>query len=166
MTVPRVARPLVEALGTPRGWRFDAKVVKYTGHSPYAYLYGMEMSPKMLRRAAPYRAPLALTTIGRRSGRLHTVGLAYYEVENVWAVVGSAGGSNTEPQWVRNLRADQTAWVHLHRRMTPVLAEVLDGEAKRSIWSQITAKAPLFDKFQSGVQRDIPIIVLRPRPNR
>jgi deazaflavin-dependent oxidoreductase (nitroreductase family) len=165
MTLPRAARPLIEALGSPRGWRFDAKVVKYTGHSPYAYLYGMEMSSKMLRRAAPYRAPLALTTIGRRSGRLHTVGLAYYKVEDALAVVGSAGGSNIEPQWVRNLRADPVAWVHLHRRMTPVLAEVLDGDAKRPIWEQIAARAPLFDKFQSGVQRDIPIIVLQPRPD-
>jgi hypothetical protein len=39
--------------------------------------------------------------------------------------------------------------------MTPVIAEVLDGEAKRPIWNRIAAKAPLFDKFQSGAQRDL-----------
>jgi deazaflavin-dependent oxidoreductase (nitroreductase family) len=166
MTLPRIAKPLIDALGSPRGWRFDAKVLEVTGHSPYAYLYGMEMSPKMLRRASRYRAPLALTTIGRRSGRLHTVGLAYYEIDDAWAVVGSAGGSEVEPQWVRNLRENPAAWVHLHRRMTPVSAEVYDGAAKQPIWTQITAQAPLFDKFQSGVQRDIPIVALRRRPSR
>ncbi len=161
MTVPGPARPLLEFLASPRGNRVDAQVLRFTGHSPYAYLYGMDMG----RRGWRYRAPLALTTIGRRTGRLHTVGLAYYEVEDgaAWAVVGSAGGSEVEPHWVRNLRDNPVAWVHLHRRTTPVLAEVLDGDAKRPIWEAITAQVPLFDSFQAGVQRDIPIVVLRPR---
>jgi deazaflavin-dependent oxidoreductase (nitroreductase family) len=159
MGLPAPLRPVLDSLGTPRGQRLDAQVLRYTGHSPYAYLYGMDMGRKGWR----YRAPLALTTIGRRSGRLHTVSLAYYELADGWAVVGSAGGSETEPHWVRNLRADDVAWVHLHRRTTPVLAEVLDGEAKRPVWNEITARVPLFDSFQAGVQRDIPIVVLRPR---
>jgi hypothetical protein len=66
-------------------------------------------------------------------------------------------GSVSEPP------ADPVAWVHLHRRSTPVLAEVLDGDAKRPIWDAITARVPLFGSFQEGVQRDIPIVVLRPR---
>jgi deazaflavin-dependent oxidoreductase (nitroreductase family) len=78
-------------------------------------------------------------------------------------VVGSAGGSNAEPHWVRNLRDNSAAWVHLHRRTTPVLADVLDGDAKRPIWQRITAKVPLYERFQSNVERDIPIVVLRPR---
>ena len=106
---------------------------------------------------------LVLTTIGRRSGRLRTVALAYHDVDDAWAVVGSAGGSETEPQWVRNVRANPAAWVHLHRRATPVLAEVLDGEAKRPVWDTITERVPLFASFQAGVQRDIPIVVLTPR---
>jgi deazaflavin-dependent oxidoreductase (nitroreductase family) len=81
-----------------------------------------------------YRAPLALTTIGRRSGRFHTVGLAYYDEGDGWVVVGSAGGSEVEPHWVRNIRANPAAWVHLHRHTTPVLAHVLEGEAKRPLW--------------------------------
>lgn len=159
MSLPAPARPLLEYLASPRGNRLDAQVLRFTGHSPYAYLYGMDMGRKGWR----YRAPLALTTIGRRSGRLHTVGLAYYAVDDGWAVVGSAGGSEVEPHWVRNARDNPVAWVHLHRRTTPVLATVLDGEAKRPIWEQITAAVPLFDSFQAHVTRDIPIVVLRPR---
>lgn len=161
MAVPGPARPLLEFLASPRGSRVDAQVLRFTGHSPYAYLYGMDMG----RRGWRYRAPLALTTIGRRTGRLHLVGLAYYRVEHgeAWAVVGSAGGSESEPHWVRNVRDNPVAWVHLHRRTTPVLAEVLDGDAKRPLWEAITAQVPLFDSFQAGVQRDIPIVVLRPR---
>lgn len=162
MAVPRPLRPILRVLGTPRGIRFDAACVRRLGHSPYSYLYGFGMGDRPWRRATPYRAPLALTTTGRRSGRPRTVALAYYEVDGAWAVVGSNGGSAAEPQWVRNLRADPTAQVHLYRRATPVVAAVLDGEAKRDVWDAITAKVPLFARFQEGVTRDIPIVVLRP----
>jgi F420H(2)-dependent quinone reductase len=165
MTVPRPVRPLLDFLGSPRGNRFDAKVLRVTGHSPYSYLFGLEMSPGR-RRATPYRPPLALTTIGRRSGRLHTVGLAYFEFDGEWVLVGSAGGSPHEPHWVRNLRENRAAWVHLHRRTTPVLAEVLDGAQKEPLWQRVTAKAPIFDEFQAKVERDIPLVVLRPRSAR
>jgi deazaflavin-dependent oxidoreductase (nitroreductase family) len=159
VTLPAPLRPVKDYLGTPRGRRLDARFVRVIGHSPYSYLYGLDLGTA----GRSYRPPLALTTIGRRSGRLHTVALAYYEVDGAWAVVGSAGGSETEPQWVTNLRADPVAWVHLHRRSTPVLGEVLDGEAKRPIWDTITARVPLFGSFQEGVSRGIPIVVLRPR---
>ena len=159
MGLPAPLRPVMEFLGTPRGRKVDAAIVRYAGHSPYSYLYGLDMGASAKR----YRPPLALTTIGCRSGRLHTVALAYYETAGAWAVVGSAGGSEREPHWLRNARANPAAWVHLHRRTTPVLADVLDGDAKRPIWSEISARVPLFDSFQSGVERDIPIVVLRPR---
>lgn len=163
MAVPRPLRPLLSVLGTPRGIRFDAACVRRTGHSPYSYLYGLGTAGRGLRRATPYRPPLALTTIGRRSGERRTVALAYYELDGAWAVVGSNGGSPTEPHWVRNLRSNPAAWVHLGRRTTPVLAEVQDGDAKRAAWEMITARVPLFARFQEGVARDIPIVVLRPR---
>jgi deazaflavin-dependent oxidoreductase (nitroreductase family) len=166
MTVPRVVRPVMNYLGSPRGTRIDAKAIKYTGHSPYSVLFRLDMRRRGTPPSSPYRPPLALTTIGRRSGRLHIVGLAYYDIDDGWAVVGSAGGSATEPHWVRNVRANPAAFVHLHRRTTPVLAEVLDGAAKQPIWSMITAKVPLFAQFQANVSRDIPIVVLRPRTVR
>jgi deazaflavin-dependent oxidoreductase (nitroreductase family) len=152
-------RPVFAFLGTPRGQKLDATILRRSGHSPYAYLYGRDMDQRGWR----YRAPLALTTIGRRSGRFHTVGLAYYDEGDGWVVVGSAGGSEVEPHWVRNIRANPAAWVHLHRHTTPVLAHVLEGEAKRPLWDGITERVPLFDRFQEGVTRDIPLVVLTPR---
>jgi F420H(2)-dependent quinone reductase len=157
--LPRGAQPLLNFLGSPRGRRLDARLIRVTGYSPYAYLYGMEMG----RKEWSYKPPLALTTIGWKSGRLHIAGLAYYEVDGTWALIGSAGGSEREPHWVRNLRANEAAWVSLHRHTTPVLATVLDGDAKQPIWKIITERQPLFATFQSRVQRDIPVIVLQPR---
>jgi F420H(2)-dependent quinone reductase len=160
VSLPSPLRPVFSFLGTPRGCQLDATILRHSGHSPYAYLYGRNMGQSGWR----YRAPLALTTIGRRSGRFHTVGLAYYDEEGGWVVVGSAGGSEVEPHWVRNIRANPAAWVHLHRRTTPVLAHVLEGEAKGPLWNKITERVPLFDRFQEGVTRDIPLVVLASRP--
>ena len=162
MAVPRIARPVMGFLATPRGQHVDATAIRYTGHSPYAILYGIDMEGG-LRPPSSYRPPLALTTIGRRSGKRHTIGLAYYEVDAGWAVVGSAGGSAREPHWVRNVRDNPAAWVHLHRHTTSVSAEVLDGPAKEPLWAMITARAPVFATFQAAVQRDIPVVVLRRR---
>jgi deazaflavin-dependent oxidoreductase (nitroreductase family) len=158
MTLRQPARSLFDFLGSARGRHVDAKFVHLTGYSPYGYLYGKNMGRQ--GRAKP---PMNLTTIGHRSGQLHTVALAYFPIDDGWAVVGSAGGSETEPHWVRNARANPAAWVRLHRRTTPVLATVLDGVAKKPIWDEITSRVPLFDSFQDGVTRDIPIVVLRPR---
>jgi deazaflavin-dependent oxidoreductase (nitroreductase family) len=149
----------MEFLGTRRGQHVDAKLVSLTGHSAYGYLYGRNMGGK----GRHYRAPMSLTTIGHRSGALHTVALAYQVIDDGWAVVGSAGGSEIEPHWVRNARANPAAWVRLHRRTVPVSAAVLDGAAKKPIWDEITARVPLFGAFQDGVTRDIPVVVLRPK---
>lgn len=171
--LPLPLRPLVRFLGTPRGARVDAALVRRTGHSPYSYLYGLRRHGRWVRRAGPYKAPLALTTTGRRSGKRRTVALAYAAVApqhdgdaGGWSVVGSNGGNPLEPQWVRNLRADPEAWVHLHRRTIAVRAEILEGDAKRALWDATVARAPVFATFQAAVERDIPIVVLRPRAPR
>jgi F420H(2)-dependent quinone reductase len=161
MTLRQPERSVLAFLGTKRGRHLDAKLVHLTGHSAYAYLYGKDMG----RQGRRYRPPMNLTTIGHRSGTLHTVALAYYPIDDGWAVVGSAGGSEVEPDWVCNARANPAAWVRLHRRTVPVEATVLDGAAKQPIWDEITARVPLFGTFQDGVSRDIPIVVLRPRPS-
>jgi deazaflavin-dependent oxidoreductase (nitroreductase family) len=163
--LPLPLRPLVRFLGTPRGARIDAALVRRTGHSPYSYLYGLRRHRRWVRRAGPYKAPLALTTTGRRSGKRRTVALAYAAVppHAGWSVVGSNGGNPREPQWVRNLRADPEAWVHLHRRTIAVRAEILEGDAKRTLWDATVTRAPVFATFQAAVERDIPIVVLRPR---
>ena len=158
MTLRQPARSVLGLLGTTRGRRFDAKLVHLTGYSAYGYLYGKDMG----RKGRP-KPPMNLTTIGHRSGRLHTVALAYFPVDDGWAVVGSAGGSEREPDWVRNARGNPAAWVRLRRRTVPVEATVLDGAAKKPIWDEITTRVPVFSAFQDGVTRDIPIVVLRPR---
>ncbi len=159
MALRQPQRQLLEWLGTTRGRRLDSRILHVTGHSPYSYLFGKDMGAS--RKG--YRPPMNLTTIGRRSGKRHTVALAYFPIDDGWAVVGSAGGSPTEPHWLRNARANPDAWVRLHRKTTPVTATVLEGDARAPLWETITARAGVFAQYQAAVDREIPVVVLRPR---
>ena len=154
MSLPAPARPLLDWMGGDRGRKLDAEIVRRTGHSLYGWLFARNIGVQ-------YHAPLALTTIGHRSGRLHTIAIAYSTTpDGSIAVVGSAGGSEREPHWLRNLRANPAAWVHVARRTTPVRAVVLEGAAKQPLWDQSCARAPIFGEYQARVARDIPVVVL------
>jgi deazaflavin-dependent oxidoreductase (nitroreductase family) len=91
------------------------------------------------------------------------VALAYFPLDDGWAVVGSAHGAPTEPHWVANLRHDPAAWVRIGRRSVPVTATVLDGDDKQPVWGRIAARTHVFDEFQERAGRDIPVVVLTPR---
>ena len=89
MALRQPQRLLLSWLGTASGRRLDSRVLDRTGHSPYSCLYGKDLGAQR----SGYRPPMNLTTIGRRTGRRHTVALAYFPIDGGWAVVGSAHGS-------------------------------------------------------------------------
>jgi deazaflavin-dependent oxidoreductase (nitroreductase family) len=169
VTLPAPLKPLYRYMGSKDGLHLDAEIVKYTGRSLFGYLFTLDssadlemFSPEMReRRRKSHR--LALATIGHKTGRIHTIAIAYQPGDNGECIlIGSAGGSPTEPHWVRNLRANPLGWVWIDRKCTPVRATILEGEAKREIWEQTTARAPIFATYQTNTERDIPVVVLRP----
>src|SRR5690554_7637175 len=51
------------------------------------------------------RPVIVLTSVGAKSGKLRKTALMRVEHEGQYAVIGSRGGSPTNPAWVANLRA-------------------------------------------------------------
>src|SRR5256886_15909776 len=47
-----------------------------------------------------------LTTVGRTSGKSRTVQLGAVTEGDGWVVIGSAGGSDTDPDWWRDIGAN------------------------------------------------------------
>lgn len=130
--------------------------MRWTGHSPFSYLLARS-------QGLPYRRPLALTTTGRRTGRRHTIAISFGDAPGGgWTIVASNGGADREPHWLLNLRASPSAVVHVRRRRVPVVAEVLQGPAKASLWAGIVERAPVYGRYQAGTARDIAVVVLRP----
>ncbi len=60
----------------------------------------------MLGNTTPGARVILLTTTGRKSGRSHTVPVAAWTDGNDLVVGSFAGGSDHDPQWLHNLRAD------------------------------------------------------------
>ena len=156
MALPKPAQPLFDFMATRRGQKIDARLVKTTGHSLFSFLVSRNMGRS-------YRPPMALVTVGHRSGRLHTISIAYSRRDDgIVSVVGSAGGADREPDWVRNLRVTPNAWLFIGRQEIPVLATILEGDAKKEWWDVTVKRAPIFGEYQAKCARDIPIVVFRP----
>src|SRR5688500_10738836 len=89
------------------------KIQPHIGHI-HAFL--LRQSRGRLRRSmllAGGQPVLALTTTGRHSGRLRTTVVAYVRHGDGYAVCALNLGSDHDPGWCLNLRADPRGWVEV-----------------------------------------------------
>lgn len=119
------------------------------------------------RIGAGFRKPvptLLLEHRGRKSGKLFTVPLLYLRDGRDVVVVASQGGLPNHPQWYRNLVAcpDTIAQIGAERR--PVRAVTADAQQRSRLWPRLVELYADFDTYQSWTEREIPVVVLQPRP--
>jgi len=105
---------------------------------------------------------LMLTTRGRRSGDLRTVGLQYMAAGPACVVIGSYVGEDRHPAWWLNLQAEPAATIRRGRRVERVRAREADGAERETLWRQIVAIDPGFAEYQRRTTRRIPVVVLEP----
>jgi deazaflavin-dependent oxidoreductase (nitroreductase family) len=78
-------------------------------------------------------------------------------------VVASSGGMAAHPSWFFNLVKDpDQVWIEAGGRKLRVVPEVLAGEEREQVWSQIKAVAPVYAGYEQKTDREIPIIRLTP----
>lgn len=166
MSLPKPLQPVFRWMRTRRGLHLDAWIVRLTGRSFFSWLMARNMDlPKRDRSAPRMSGPIAVETIGRKSGKRRMIAIAAGHLpDGTFSIVGSAGGSRREPDWLKNLRANPSARIWASRRKIPVRADILEGDAKEPLWSETVARAPIFAEYQKSAGRDIPIVVLRPHP--
>lgn len=120
------------------------------------------------RVGAGFRKPvptLLLEHRGRKSGRLFTTPLLYLRSGDDLVIVGSQGGLPRHPQWYFNLLAHPDTRVHLKgRRDVPVTARVADPDERAELWPRLVELYADFAKYQAWTDREIPVVVLSPRP--
>ncbi|WIV56799.1 nitroreductase family deazaflavin-dependent oxidoreductase [Amycolatopsis nalaikhensis] len=120
------------------------------------------------RVGAGFRKPvptLLLEHRGRKSGRLFTTPLLYLRSGDDLVIVGSQGGLPHHPQWYFNLLAHPDTRVHLKgRRDVPVTARVAGPDERAELWPRLVELYADFAKYQAWTDREIPVVVLSPRP--
>lgn len=120
------------------------------------------------RIGAGFRKPvqtLLLEHVGRKSGKQFTTPLLYLADGPDLVIVASTGGMAKNPQWFHNLRATPDTVVHLRgERDRPVRARVAAPEEKAELWPRLVELYADFAKYAAWTDRDIPVVVLEPRP--
>ena len=105
---------------------------------------------------------VVLTTTGRRSGRTRDVPLFAFRDGDRIVVVGSRGGSDREPGWVWNLRADPHATLRVGREVRAVRGHEAEGAERGRLWSLVVDGYPGYELYQQQTARRIPVVVLAP----
>ena len=118
-----------------------------------------------LGASAPGGIPvLLLTTTGRKSGRARTWPLGYLRDGEALVVIASAGGGPRHPAWYHNLRAHPEVTVQLGREVRRMRAAVAQGAERDRLWALVTARYPVYARYEGATARQIPVVVLRPLP--
>jgi deazaflavin-dependent oxidoreductase (nitroreductase family) len=108
---------------------------------------------------------LVLTVPGRKTGKPRSVPVAYFDHDGGYLVAATAGGSKTDPEWIRNLAASGRARVHVGEQESDVDARIVDGPERDQLWRDVVVeRAPGFAKYdEKSGGRVIPIAILGPR---
>jgi deazaflavin-dependent oxidoreductase (nitroreductase family) len=103
---------------------------------------------------------LLLTTVGRSTGREHTVPLLYLREGNRFIVIASYGGRAEHPEWYRNLVVHPRASVQILGDRTEVTAKTMTEDERAEWWPQVVDAYGDYDVYQSRTDRQIPIVWL------
>jgi deazaflavin-dependent oxidoreductase (nitroreductase family) len=106
---------------------------------------------------------LVLHTTGRKSGERRSTMLTAPLVEPDRVVlVGSYGGDEREPMWVRNVRADGDVEITMDGTTTPMHAHVASAEERAELWPRVTSSYRGYADYQTKTTREIPLVILEP----
>jgi deazaflavin-dependent oxidoreductase (nitroreductase family) len=103
---------------------------------------------------------LLLTSTGAKSGKSRLAPLAYFNIDGRTIIVGSKAGSDTNPDWVHNLRANPQAHIEIGTESYDVTAHELPAADRDALFTRIVAAAPGFGEYQSKTSRVIPLFEL------
>jgi deazaflavin-dependent oxidoreductase (nitroreductase family) len=143
---------LLKIMMSPAGLAVDRWFVRWTGTSPLCHVFA-RMS------GFPARPALLLTVKGRKSGKMRSSALPYFDIDGRLFVVGSRGGGPVDPQWVTNLRADPNCTIVVNRKPRKVTARIASGNERASLWVDLVKLVPTYDYYQSRTTREIPLVI-------
>jgi deazaflavin-dependent oxidoreductase (nitroreductase family) len=152
----KTARPF-----TPREEKFGSAVIKVMSRCN-TWIY--RISGGRVGGRFPSGAPvLLLTTIGRKTGRPQTAPLLYLKDGDNYVVVASKGGMSHNPLWFKNLEANPSVEIEVGNHKLPMTARRATDTEKTALWPKLVAMYASYADYQARTERDIPVVILKPR---
>ena len=113
------------------------------------------------------RPMLLLRSVGRRSGQPRTAALLYVRDGDAYVVVASKGGAPRHPGWFHNVTAKPEVEIQVGRERMRVRARVAEGKERSRLWARADEiNQGQYAVYQSRTSREIPVVVLEPRPSK
>ena len=112
----------------------------------------------------PGRGFLMLTTTGRKTGVRYAVALEYHTDGQIPYVIASSYCKDYPPSWYLNLLANPTVEIERDGARHRARASVADQDTRQRIWAKLVRGSPYYARYQRGVSRQIPIVLLHPTP--
>ncbi len=108
---------------------------------------------------------LLLTTKGRKTGRILTTPLGYFEREGGYFIVASNSGSDKNPGWYYNIQGNpnDVSIEVMNGRKQKVTPEIILGERRKPIYAWIASIAPNYGEYEKRTSREIPLVFLKPQ---
>jgi F420H(2)-dependent quinone reductase len=103
---------------------------------------------------------LLLNSIGRKSGKLHTIPINYFRDGDNYLVVGSNWGKDNHPGWFFNLKSRPDTTIQIGNRVIQVHSYEVDGDEYERLWKFVTAQNNFYVNYQAHTNRNIPIVIL------
>ena len=105
---------------------------------------------------------LLLNTIGRQTGKNRTTTLSYYREGKNYLVVASNWGMERHPDWYLNLMKKPCTTIQVKGKILQVDARLAQGEEYQRLWQCVTQQNGQYVRYQTGLKRQIPIVILTP----
>lgn len=106
---------------------------------------------------------ILLTTIGRKSGKPHTVALGAVQEGDGWVVIATYYGADVHPSWWLNLVANPTATIQVGDQMVKVRMQEITNPADRErLWNTAVARMKMYANYPKKTSRVFPLGLLRP----
>jgi deazaflavin-dependent oxidoreductase (nitroreductase family) len=105
---------------------------------------------------------LLLSVTGRKSGKTRSTPLAYFRDGDSYVVVGSDGAARRDPHWWKNLQVDPVGAVRVGRQKLEVKATLATGPERERLWEVGKSVNPMWSKYQTRTERELPVVVLTP----
>ncbi len=103
---------------------------------------------------------LELVTRGHKSGLDRNILITYVDSGGNPAIIGSNAGRDSDPAWVRNLRAQPEARARWAGQWRNVVAQELEGIEYESVWLRAVSLNSDYETYRQGMTRHIPIFRL------
>lgn len=109
---------------------------------------------------------LILEHVGARTGTVRHAPLMYQDLGGgAVAVFASKNGADTNPDWYHNVSGHPEVRAEIGVEAVDLVAREAHGAERDQIWSRQKAEFPQFADYEARADRQIPVIVLEPRPS-